>query len=150
MRVLIIGSGGREHAIAKAFKKSAKVKEIFFTGKNAGMARIAKSVDINNLDNAKLIAFAKLEKIDLTFVGPEAPLLNGIVDDFQREGLLIFGPSKKASNIEGSKEFAKNIMQKYNIPTAAYDMFNDYEKAKEYVLEKGCPIVIKYDGLAAG
>lgn len=150
MRVLIIGSGGREHAIAEAFIKSKKVTKVFFTGTNVGMEKIATPVNIDINNNAELLKFAKKEKIALTFVGGETALMNGVVDVFTNAGLKIFGPSKKASIIEGSKEFAKELMKKYNIPTAKYKSFDDYNEALNYVNKKGAPIVIKYDGLAAG
>ncbi len=150
MKILIIGSGGREHAIAVAFSKSNKVSKIYFTGENVGMEEIAESIKIDVKDNVALVAFAKREKVDLTFVGPEVPLMNGIVDEFIESGLKIFGPTKKAANIEGSKLFAKELMDKYDIPTALYQKFTEYELAHNYIKAKGVPIVIKYDGLAAG
>ncbi len=150
MKILIIGSGGREHAIAVAFSKSNKVSKIYFTGENVGMEEIAESIKIDVKDNVALVAFAIREKIDLTFVGPEVPLMNGIVDEFIESGLKIFGPTKKAANIEGSKLFAKELMDKYDIPTALYQKFTEYELAHNYIKAKGVPIVIKYDGLAAG
>lgn len=149
MKVLIIGSGGREHAIAWAVNKSKKVSEIFVAPGNAGM-NFAKCVDISVTDNEKLVEFAINNKIDLTIVGPEAALINGIVDEFTKNGLRIFGPTKQASIIEGSKEYAKELMKKHNVPTAKFETFEDFELAKEYVDKVGVPIVIKYDGLAAG
>lgn len=150
MKVLVIGSGGREHAIIKKFKESKLVTSLFCAPGNAGMKKDCTIIDIKVTDIDALLSFAKEENIDFTVVGPEVPLSLGIVDAFMKAGLKIFGPSKKASRIESSKDFAKNLMKKYRVPTAAYETFTDCEKAKEYVREKGAPIVIKYDGLAAG
>lgn len=150
MKVLVIGSGGREHAIIKKFKESKIVTSLFCAPGNAGMKKDCTIIDIKVTDIDALLSFAKEENIDFTVVGPEVPLSLGIVDAFMKAGLKIFGPSKKASRIESSKDFAKNLMKKYRVPTAAYETFTDCEKAKEYVREKGAPIVIKYDGLAAG
>ena len=151
MKVLIIGSGGREHAIAKKMLKSPKVTDVFCAKGNPGMKNDGiQLVDIAEDNHKDLIAFAKEKEITWTFVGPEIPLLNGIVDDFQAAGLEIFGPNKAAAMIEGSKEFAKKIMVDNHIPTAAYEAFTDYQAACDYVQEKGAPIVIKADGLAAG
>lgn len=149
-KVLVIGSGGREHALCYKFAQSPLVEQVFVANGNGGMEDVATVVDINILDFDALIDFAKKEKIDLTFVGPEIPLCAGISDAFQKEGLTIFGPSKAASQLEGSKCFAKDIMHKYDIPTAKYASFDDYEKAKEYLAAQKCPIVLKADGLAAG
>ncbi|QOY37835.1 phosphoribosylamine--glycine ligase [Anaerobacillus isosaccharinicus] len=150
MKVLVIGSGGREHAIAWKCAQSKKVEQVFVAPGNDGMVDVAKLVPISEGDNAELILFAKQEKIDLTIVGPEVPLLNGLVNDFQNNGLLVFGPRKEAALIEGSKSFAKEIMKKYQIPTGFFETFTTFEEAKAYVQEKGAPIVIKADGLAAG
>lgn len=150
MKVLVIGSGGREHAIIKKFKESKLVTSLFCAPGNAGMKKDCTIIDIKVTDIDALLSFAKEENIDFTVVGPEVPLSLGIVDAFMKAGLKIFGPSKKASRIESSKDFAKSLMKKYRVPTAAYETFTDCEKAKEYVREKGAPIVIKYDGLAAG
>ncbi|MFT4414596.1 phosphoribosylamine--glycine ligase [Fredinandcohnia humi] len=150
MKVLIIGRGGREHTIAWKVSQSQKVDKVFVAPGNPGMKDVASLVNINETDFASLISFAKAEKIDLTIVGPEVPLMNGIVNQFEAEGLLIFGPKKEAAFIEGSKSFAKEIMKKYKIPTAEYDTFTSFEEAKSYILKKGAPIVIKADGLAAG
>lgn len=150
MKVLVIGSGGREHAIAWKCAQSKKVEQVFVAPGNDGMVDVAKLVPISEGDNAELILFAKQEKIDLTIVGPEVPLLNGLVNDFQDNGLLVFGPRKEAALIEGSKSFAKEIMKKYQIPTGFFETFTTFEEAKAYVQEKGAPIVIKADGLAAG
>ncbi len=150
MKVLIIGSGGREHALAWKFKQSKKVKEVYVLPGNSGMKDVANLVNIDLSDLKRIVRFAREEDINLTFVGPEQPLVDGIVDLFQKEGLTIFGPTKKASQIEGSKLFAKELMRKYHIPTADYVSFCDYEQAKSYIMEKGTPIVIKADGLASG
>lgn len=149
-KVFVIGSGGREHAICYKFASSPLVDQVFVAPGNGGMDDVATVVDINVLDFEGLIQFAKENQIDLTFVGPEIPLCAGIVDAFEKAGLLVFGPSKAASQLEGSKCFSKNIMKKYNIPTAAYESFSDYEKARDYLATQKCPIVLKADGLAAG
>ncbi|WP_226671519.1 phosphoribosylamine--glycine ligase [Metabacillus litoralis] len=150
MKVLIIGQGGREHALVWKAAQSKLVEEVFVAPGNDGMNEFATRVEISENDNEALLAFAKKEEIDLTIVGPEVPLLNGIVNDFEEAGLKVFGPSKEAALIEGSKNFAKELMIKYNIPTADYQTFTDVEQAKAYINEKGTPIVIKADGLAAG
>lgn len=150
MKVLVIGSGGREHAIAKQFNEAPSVEKVFVAPGNDGMKNDAEVVAIDSLDFAALAAFAKENEIALTFVGPEQPLAAGIVDYFQAEGLTIFGPSKAAAQIEGSKSYAKEIMNKYNIPTAAHETFTEAAPAIAYIKEQGAPIVIKADGLAAG
>ncbi|WP_427814201.1 phosphoribosylamine--glycine ligase [Enterococcus sp. 22-H-5-01] len=151
MKLLVIGSGGREHAIAKKMLDSPKVTMVYCAKGNPGMEKDGiQLVDIPENDHSALITFAKTNEIAWTFVGPEIPLLNGIVDAFQAAGLKIFGPNKAAAMIEGSKEFAKKIMDQNNIPTAAYRTFSDFEQASKYAKEVGAPIVIKADGLAAG
>ncbi|MDT2612286.1 phosphoribosylamine--glycine ligase [Enterococcus dongliensis] len=151
MKLLIIGSGGREHAIAKKLLESPKVSTVFCARGNVGMKKDGISlVDIPENNHQALISFAQEKDIDWTFVGPEIPLLDGIVDAFQAAGLKIFGPTKAAAIIEGSKEFAKKLMKDNAIPTADYAVFTDYQAACAYVEEKGVPIVIKADGLAAG
>ncbi|MCL7747631.1 phosphoribosylamine--glycine ligase [Halalkalibacter alkaliphilus] len=150
MKVLIIGSGGREHAIAWKVAQSNQVSEVFVAPGNEGMVDVATPVQINENDFDGLIAFAKEQEIGLTIVGPEVPLLGGVVDRFQEEGLRIFGPKKEAAMLEGSKSFAKSIMKKYNIPTGSYETFTNYDEAVAYVKKQGAPIVIKADGLAAG
>ena len=150
MKVLVIGSGGREHAIAKQFNEAPSVEKVFVAPGNDGMKNDAEVVAIDALDFASLAAFAKENEIALTFVGPEQPLAAGIVDYFQAQGLTIFGPSKAAAQIEGSKSYAKEIMNKYNIPTAAHETFTEAAPAIAYIKEQGAPIVIKADGLAAG
>lgn len=150
MKVLVIGGGGREHAIAWKLAQSHKVDKIYCAPGNGGTAELGLNVDIAVDDFAALAQYVKDEGIDLTIVGPEDPLLLGIVDFFEVRGIPVFGPSSLAAKIEGSKSFAKNIMKKYNIPTAGYESFIDYESALAYVREQGAPIVIKADGLAAG
>ena len=152
MNVLVIGSGGREHAIAWQCSQFNEVKHVFVAPGNAGTALEKKisniSIDSENIPG--LISFAKEELIDITIIGPEAPLVLGIVDEFKNEGLAIFGPSKKASQLEGSKVFCKDFLDRNNIPTAYYRAFTETKPAIDYVKEKGAPIVIKADGLAAG
>jgi phosphoribosylamine---glycine ligase len=150
MKVLVIGRGGREHAIVWKVAQSPLVKKIYAAPGNPGMKETAELVNIDEHDVNDLAEFAKTEGIDLTIVGPEAPLLSGIVNKFQEYDLTVFGPTKEAALIEGSKSFAKELMKKYNIPTAKYETFTSYEKAKQYIVENGAPIVIKADGLAAG
>lgn len=150
MNILVIGSGGREHAIAKQFAQSPSVENVFVAPGNDGMEQDVTCVNIATTDFASLIKFAKENAVDLTFVGPEQPLSEGIVDAFNEHDLLIFGPTKAAAQIEGSKSFAKELMQKYNIPTAAYATFTDAEEAVAYIQKMGAPIVVKADGLAAG
>lgn len=151
MKLLVIGSGGREHAICRKLLEDPQVDAVFCAKGNPGMQKDGvQLVDIAEDNHPDLIQFVKENQIDWTFVGPEIPLLNGIVDDFQAAGLKIFGPNQQAAMIEGSKDFAKQLMRDYHIPTAKYQTFSDFEAAKSYVLENGAPIVIKADGLAAG
>lgn len=150
MKVLVIGRGGREHAICKKVKESRQVTKVYCAPGNGGISEDAELVPISEHQFSDLISFAKENQIDLTIVGPEDPLTAGIVNEFLEAGLKIFGPKKEAAIIEGSKAFAKELMQKYNIPTASYQSFQDYEAAKAYVEKNGAPIVIKADGLAAG
>ena len=151
MKLLVIGSGGREHAICRKLLEDSQVDAVFCAKGNPGMQKDGvQLVDIAEDNHPALIQFVKENQIDWTFVGPEIPLLNGIVDDFQADGLKIFGPNQQAAMIEGSKDFAKQLMRDYHIPTAKYQTFSDFEAAKAYVLENGAPIVIKADGLAAG
>ncbi len=150
MKVLIIGSGGREHAIVDALTRSPEVSKIYCAPGNAGIAVQAECVDIKDTQIDELLAFACDNSIDLTVVGGETALSLGIVDMFQAEGLRIFGPTKSAAMVESSKQWAKDLMLKYDIPTAAYEVFSDYDEAKAYVHAQGAPIVLKYDGLAAG
>ena len=150
MNILVIGSGGREHAIAKQFNNAPSVTKVFVAPGNDGMKEDAEIVSIDALDFPKLADFVKENNVALTFVGPEQPLAAGIVDYFNEQGLLIFGPTKAAAQIEGSKSYAKEIMNKYGIPTAAHETFTEADKAVAYIKEQGAPIVIKADGLAAG
>lgn len=150
MNVLVIGSGGREHAIAKQFSISPSVEKVFVAPGNDGMRQDVEVVAIDTMDFAGLAQFAKENAIDLTFVGPEQPLAEGIVDFFTQRGLRAFGPTKAAAQIESSKSYAKDIMNKYNIPTAAHATFTEAEEAIHYIQAQGAPIVVKADGLAAG
>lgn len=152
MKVLVIGGGGREHALAWKVAQAEQVENVFVAPGNAGTAREAKleNVAIDVLDQPALLAFAQDNNIDLTIVGPEAPLVEGLVDNFQANGLKCFGPSKAAAQLEGSKAFTKDFLARQNIPTGAYGNFTDMDEALAYVREKGAPIVIKADGLAAG
>lgn len=150
MKVLIVGSGGREHAIAMSVAKSPKVDKIYCAPGNAGIAGVAECVDIKAMELDKLADFASENNIDLTIVGMDDPLVAGIVDVFEAKGLRVFGPRKNAAIIEGSKVFSKDLMKKYNIPTAAYESFTDPAKAKEYLEDCRYPIVLKADGLALG
>ncbi|MBO5245159.1 MAG: phosphoribosylamine--glycine ligase [Selenomonadales bacterium] len=150
MKVLVIGGGGREHALAWKAAQSASVDKVYCVPGNPGIAQIAECVPMDICDNDALTAFALENKIDLTIVGPEVPLANGVVDAFRAKGLAIFGPTQAAAQIEGSKSFAKDLMKKYGVPTAAFEVFTEAEAAKAYIVEQGAPIVIKADGLAAG
>lgn len=150
MKILVIGSGGREHAIVEAISRSPKAEKIFAAPGNAGIAQLAECVAIKDTDVEALVAFAKRAAIDLTVVGPEAALAVGVVDRFREEGLKIFGPTKAATEIESSKDFAKRLMKKYDVPTADYATFTDYDEAMAYVRGGSLPTVLKYDGLAAG
>lgn len=150
MKVLVIGSGGREHAIVDALTRSPQVEQIFAAPGNAGMAAQAECVAIRETEIERLVAFAKEQGIGLTVVGPEVALAAGVADAFKAEGLRIFGPTKAAARIESSKEFAKELMAKYAIPTAGFKAFTDYAEAKAYVEARPLPAVLKYDGLAAG
>jgi phosphoribosylamine--glycine ligase len=150
MKVLVVGGGGREHAIVWKLSQSPKVNQIYCAPGNPGIAELAECISIPVSDIEKLADFAKKKQIDLTFVGPEEPLSKGIVNYFKQQGLAIYGPSKEAALIEGSKAFAKELMMKYHIPTAKYAAFTNYEDARSYVRREGAPIVIKADGLAAG
>lgn len=150
MKILIVGSGGREHAIAWAAAKSPKAEKIYCAPGNAGIAEFAECVDIAAMEFDKLAAFAKEKEIDLTIIGMDDPLVGGIVDVFEAEGLRVFGPRKNAAIIEGSKAFSKDLMKKYNIPTAAYETFTDPEEAVKYLETAKMPIVLKADGLALG
>ena len=150
MKVLIVGSGGREHAIAWKVAQSEKVDKIYVAPGNGGISEIAECVGIGAMEFDKLVAFAKEKSIDLTIIGMDDPLVGGVVDAFEAEGLRVFGPRKNAAILEGSKAFSKDLMKKYNIPTAAYETFDSPEAALEYLETAKCPIVLKADGLALG
>ena len=152
MKVLIIGNGGREHALAWKAAQDDNVTQVFVAPGNAGTASEHKvtNVDIDVLDIARLVEFAQAENISLTIVGPEAPLVVGVVDQFEEAGLAVFGPVQAAAQLEGSKAFTKDFLARHNIPTAAYQNFTEIEPAKAYVKQQGAPIVVKADGLAAG
>lgn len=150
MKVLVVGSGGREHSLVWKISQNKKVEKIYCAPGNAGIRKIAECVDISATDVKALAAFAAKEKIDLTVVGPEASLVEGIVDLFEKKGLRIFGPSKKAAILEGSKVFTKEFLKKYDIPSAKFKVFSEAKKAKKYIDKCGAPIVVKADGLAAG
>lgn len=151
MKVLIIGGGGREHAIAVSMKKSRRVDKIYCVPGNAGIAQIAEcepSIGVMEFD--RIISYAREKQVDLVFVAPDDPLVGGLVDELQKAGFRVFGPDKKAAILEGSKAFSKDLMKKYNIPTAAYETFDDAEKALAYLETAQMPIVLKADGLALG
>ena len=150
MKVLVIGSGGREHAIVEALSRSPRKPKIYAAPGNAGIAALAECVAIKDTEADKLLAFAQENDIELTVVGPEAALAVGVVDKFRAAGLKIFGPTKAATEIESSKDFAKRLMKKYDVPTADYATFSDFDEALAYVRKGSLPTVLKYDGLAAG
>ncbi|HAP03955.1 MAG TPA: phosphoribosylamine--glycine ligase [Lachnospiraceae bacterium] len=150
MKVLVIGSGGREHAICTAVANSPRVDKIYAAPGNAGIAQIAECVPIGAMEFDKLVAFAKEKSIDFTIVGMDDPLVGGVVDEFEKAGLKVFGPRKNAAILEGSKAFSKDLMKKYGIPTAAYETFNDPKDALEYLKTAKIPIVLKASGLALG
>ena len=150
MKVLIVGSGGREHAIATSVAKSPRVDKIYCAPGNAGIAALAECVPIGAMEFDKLVAFAKEKEIDFTIIGMDDPLVGGVVDAFEAEGLKVFGPRKNAAILEGSKAFSKDLMKKYNIPTAGYENFTSPEEALKYLETAKMPIVLKADGLALG
>ena len=150
MKVLIVGSGGREHAIAASVVKSSKVEKIYCAPGNGGIAELAECVDIGAMEFERLVSFAKDKEIDLVIVGMDDPLVGGLVDALEAEGIRTFGPRKNAAILEGSKAFSKDLMKKYQIPTAAYENFEDPEAAIEYIEKGSFPIVLKADGLALG
>ncbi|HHV67739.1 MAG TPA: phosphoribosylamine--glycine ligase [Ochrobactrum intermedium] len=150
MKVLLIGSGGREHALAWKLAASPLLEKLYCAPGNPGIATVAELVDISADDHKALIAFAKDKKIDLVVVGPEAPLVAGLSDEMRSEGIRVFGPSKAAAQLEGSKGFTKDLCARFDIPTGAYGRFNNAPKAKAYIRQQGAPIVVKADGLAAG
>ena len=147
MNILVIGSGGREHALFWKLKESPQADKIYAIPGNPGMGEM---VDISVTDNAAILRFAKEKEIGLVVVGPEVPLMNGLVDDLEKAGIRAFGPRANAAEIEGSKSFAKDLMKKYGIPTARYEVFTEAEPARAYIRREGAPIVVKADGLAAG
>jgi phosphoribosylamine--glycine ligase len=150
INILVIGSGAREHTLAWKLSQSPRVKALYTAPGNAGMARISQTLDIKDTDVEGLLRAAKENKIDLTVIGPEAPLAVGVVDLFQKNGMPVFGPTKAAAEIEWSKVFSKDLMQRHGIPCARSAAFTDYERAKEYIEDQKPPIVLKADGLAAG
>ncbi len=150
MRVLVIGSGGREHALAWAIAKSPRLEKLIVAPGNGGTGTIATNADIDITDHAAVVALAKAERIDLVVIGPDAPAVAGLGDDVRAAGILCFGPSKAAAQLEGSKAFTKRICDEANVPTAAYGSFENEAEALAYLREKGAPIVVKADGLAAG
>lgn len=150
MKILIVGGGGREHAIAWKVAQSKKVSKIYCAPGNAGIMEVAQCVDIGVQEFERLVAFAKEKEIDLTIIGPDDPLVAGIVDSFEKAGLRVFGPRKNAAILEGSKAFSKDLMKKYNIPTAAYQNFTNSDEAVAYLETCSMPIVLKADGLALG
>lgn len=150
MKVAVIGGGGREHTLAWKLAQSPSVDALYAIPGSAAMADVAKCVDISLSDLEGIADYAVSEGIDMLVVGPEVPLTEGLADVAQAKGLAVFGPNKAAAQMEGSKVFAKNIMKKYQIPTAAYASFTDGDAAKAYIREQGAPIVVKADGLAAG
>lgn len=150
MKVLIVGSGGREHAIAQSVAKSSKVDKIYCAPGNAGIGQIAECVAIGAMEFDKIVEFAKTNSIDLVIVGMDDPLVGGLVDELEKAGIRTFGPRKNAAILEGSKAFSKDLMKKYNIPTAAYENFDDADAALKYLETAKFPIVLKADGLALG
>jgi len=150
MRVLVIGSGGREHALVRCLKKSPRVSKVYCAPGNAGIAMDAECVAITADDQSRLLAFAQTQHIDLTIVGPEQPLVDGLVDLFERVGLRIFGPRKNAAILEASKAFTKAFCQRHKIPAAPSQTFSDFESALQYAKNQRFPLVVKADGLAAG
>ncbi|HHE47210.1 MAG TPA: phosphoribosylamine--glycine ligase, partial [Bacteroidetes bacterium] len=150
MKVLIVGSGGREHALAWACSRSGLSPQIYCAPGNGGTTRIAENVDIKADDLGDIVDFVRKETVDLTIVGPEAPLVNGLVDKLTARGYRVFGPSKSAAGIEGSKSFSKSLMQETGVPTAEYRTFTEFDEARRYILESGGNVVVKASGLAAG
>ena len=150
MKVLIVGSGGREHAIAMSVAKSSRVEKIYCAPGNGGIGQVAECVPIGAMEFEKLADFAEEHNIDFTIIGMDDPLVGGVVDVFEARGLKVFGPRKNAAILEGSKAFSKDLMKKYHIPTAAYEVFDDAKKALEYLESAKMPIVLKADGLALG
>jgi len=150
MHVLVIGAGGREHALCWGVARSPLATRLSCAPGNGGIARLAECVDIAVDDFDGIVAYCRDEAVDFVIVGPEGPLVDGIIDRLDREGILAFGPNARAAILEGSKVFTKNLCKKHNIPTAAFEKFTDLDKAREYIQDRGAPIVVKVDGLAAG
>mgnify|MGYP000977604571 CR=1 FL=1 len=150
MNVLLIGSGGREHALANALAKSPRLTKLFCAPGNPGIAAVAECVTVDVADHAAVVNFCRLMKIELVVVGPEQPLVEGIADSLEAAGIAVFGPSRAAAQLEGSKGFTKDLCARANIPTGAYGRFSDGDAALAYVRKHGAPIVVKADGLAAG
>ncbi len=150
MKVLVVGSGGRAHTLVWKIARSKRVKKVYCAPGNAGTAGLAENLDIKADDLDGLARFARANRIDLTVVGPEMPLVAGIVERFERDRLRIFGPSRRAAELEGSKTFTKHLMRRHGIPSAEYQVFQDFEKARGYIEDRGAPVVVKADGLAAG
>jgi phosphoribosylamine---glycine ligase len=150
VNLLLIGAGGREHALARALAKSPGLTRLFAAPGNPGIAELAECVGLDSADHAAVVAFCKKAKIDLVVIGPELPLVAGLVDDLEAAGLRAFGPSRAAARLEGSKSFTKDLCRRFAIPTAAYEKFTDAQAAKAYLRQRGAPIVVKADGLAAG
>ncbi|MDR2593679.1 MAG: phosphoribosylamine--glycine ligase, partial [Fibromonadaceae bacterium] len=150
MKILLIGSGGREHAIALSLKKSPLCTELVCAPGNPGMANLGKCLPVDVANPKAIAEIAKNEKADFTVIGPEIPLVAGVVDEFKKQGMQIFGPTAAAAQLEGSKAFSKEFMKRHKIPTAAYETFTDLQKAKNYLKEHPAPIVVKASGLAAG
>ncbi len=150
MKILVIGSGGREHAIVQSIARSPKAEKIYCAPGNAGIAQLAECVPISVMEFDKIVSFAKEKQVDLVVVGPDDPLAAGLVDELEKAGLRAFGPNKAAAVLEASKAFSKDLMKKYNIPTAAYETFEDPKQAEEYLKSAQFPIVLKADGLALG
>ena len=150
MKVAVIGGGGREHALAVTLAKSPSVEKLYALPGSDAMASVAQCVPVGVEDLSGIAAFCEKEGVDLVVVGPEVPLTEGLADVCQAKGIAVFGPNKAAAQMEGSKVFAKNLMKKYNVPTAAYASFTDGAAAKDYITAQGAPIVVKADGLAAG
>jgi len=150
VKVLVVGGGGREHAIVRSVSKSKRVDKIYCAPGNAGIEKLAECVNIGVMEFVKLADFAEAEKIDFTIIGPDDPLVGGVVDEFEKRGLKVFGPRKNAAIIEGSKAFSKDLMKKYNIPTAQYETFDNPDAAIAYLETAKMPIVLKADGLALG
>ncbi|MBL4614609.1 MAG: phosphoribosylamine--glycine ligase [Magnetovibrio sp.] len=150
MKILVVGSGGREHALCWAIAKSPKCTKLYAAPGNAGIADVAECVNVDADDIDAILTFAKSKKIDFVVVGPEIPLVDGLVDNLDKAGIKAFGPSKKAAQLEGSKAFMKDLLAKYDIPTAEYGVFDEPDAAKEYILKMDGPVVVKADGLAAG